>query len=193
MPLSEAVRFVHVTPLGALHWLAQSEKSPERAVIECLLSMDAQRPLNMRAMSAGMAWPMAKLARVLFSLNRAMGIQVNIGNPQRDETAGDELAGLDADLRSLAGPGQHAVLAGGDGLCVAACGCSRDEADAIAGGLASVGATGGAAHGLTWRFAREQIVFCSSAGLDRSHPSWVRMARRLLRACGPLGHCSGAA
>lgn len=186
-PLSEAGRFVHVTPFGARHWLAQCEKSPERAVIEYLLSIDAQRPIDMKAMSVDMAWPKEKLAKILFTLNRTLGIQIDIRHPPHDASAGDELAGLNADLQMLAGVGQHALLASSDGLCIAASGWSSDEADVIAGGVASAGATG-AVYLLTWCFAREQLMFCSSRRLENSHPSWSRMARRLLRACGPLGY-----
>lgn len=193
MQSSEPVRFIDVTPFGALNWLGQPERSPERDVIERLLSMDCPRPVNLRAMSAGMSWPMADLARVLFALNRSQGVQVGIDNPLRDVSGGDELAGLEDDLQTLAGVGQRALLASSDGLCIAASGCSGEEADLMAGGLSPGGEVGNAAQVLTLFFARERVVFCADTSVDLSHPSWVPMVRRLLRACGPLSHCSGSA
>ncbi len=122
MQSPEAIRFIDVTPFGALHWLGQPRRSPERDVIERLLSMDGLLPVNLRAMSASMSWSITDLAKVLFALNRAQEIQVGISGPWRDESPGDGLAGLGDDLQTLAGTGQGALLASSNGLCLAATG-----------------------------------------------------------------------
>lgn len=192
MQSPEAVRFIDVTPFGALNRLGQAGRSPERDVIERLLSMDSLQPVSLRAMSASMACSIADLAKVMFALNRAREIQVGASGSSPVEPAGDELAGLDDDLRTLAGTGQCALLASSDGLCIAATGWTAEEADRMAGRLFPGGEPEGAAHILTLCFAREHVVFCASTSVDCGHPSWVRMARRLLRACGPLGHSPGA-
>ena len=173
----ETLRFIKVTATGVLHWLAQPDAGPERAVIECLLSMDGKTPVNLRAMSASLSWPMAQLARVLFALNRSQGIQVDMDAPLRDESGGD----------ALAGTGQRALLASSDGLCLAAIGWSDEEAEQMAGRLAPVSEQENTAPVLTWFFARERVVLCVDAGVDQRDPAWVGVARRLLRACGPLG------
>lgn len=189
----ETLRFIKVTATGVLHWLAQPDAGQERAAIECLLSMDGRHPVNLRVMSASLSWPMAQLARVLFSLNRSQGIQVGMEAPLRDESGGDALACLDDDLQTLAGTGQRALLASSDGLCLAAVGWSDEEAEQMAGRLASENRQDNAAQVLTWFFARERVVLCTDAGVDQRDPAWVGVARRLLRACGPLGHEPGLA
>lgn len=189
MQSPEPVRFIDVTPFGALTWLGQPGRSPERDVIERLLSMDCLRPVNLRAICVGMSWSMAELAKVLFVLNRSQGVQVDTGRPLRDEYGDDALAGLDDDLQTLAEAGQRTLLATSDGLCIAASGWSVEEADGVASGLAVGGEAGNAAQVVPLFFARERVVFCADTRVDLSHPSWVRMARRLLRACGPLGYC----
>lgn len=187
MQAPETLRFIKVTASGVLHWLAQPGAGPERAVIECLLSMDDQRPVDLRAMSASLCWPVAQLARVLFTLNRSQGIQVDMDAPLRDECAGDALAGLDDDLQKLADPGQRALLASNDGLCLAAIGWSDEEAEQMAGRLAPECGHDNAARLLTWFFARERVLLYADAGVDQRDSAWVGVARRLLRACGPLG------
>ncbi|MDP2451150.1 MAG: hypothetical protein Q8M93_19845 [Polaromonas sp.] len=182
----ETLRFIKVTATGVLHWLAQPDAGPERAVIECLLSMDSQRPVNLRVMSASLSWPVAQLARVLFALNRSQGIQVDLDAPLRDESGGDALAGLDDDLQTLAGTGQCALLASNDGLCLGAVGWSDEEAEQMAGRLALESGQANTAPVLTWFFARERVVLCADPGVDQRDPAWVGVARRLLRACGPL-------
>ncbi len=187
MQPSETLRFIKVTATGVLHWLAQPDAGPERAVIECLLSMDGRRPVNLRAMSASLSWSMAQLARVLFALNRSRAIQVDMDAPLRDESGGDALAGLDNDLQTLAGTGQRALLASSDGLCLAAIGWSDEEAEQMAGRLAPESEQENTAPVLTWFFARERVVLWADAGVDQCDPTWVGVARRLVRACGPLG------
>lgn len=183
----ETLRFIKVTATGVLHWLAQPDAGPERAVIECLLSMNGRHPVNLHAMSASLSWPVAQLARVLFSLNRSQGIQVGTDVPLRDESGGDALAGLDDDLQTLAGSGLRALLASNDGLCLAAVGWSDEEAEQMAGRLASGSGQANSASVLTWFFARERVLLCTDAGVGQRDPAWVGVARRLLRACGPLG------
>lgn len=156
-------------------------------MIECLLSMDDRRPVNLRAMSVSLSWPVAQLARVLFTLNRSQGIQVDMNAPLRDESAGDALAGLDDDLQTLAGPGQRALLASNDGLCLAAVGWSDEEADQMAGRLAPARGKDNGAQVLTWFFARERVLLYAEAGVEQRDPAWISLGRRLLRACGPLG------
>lgn len=191
----ETLCFIKVTATGVQHWLAQPGAGQERAVIECLLSMDGQRPVNLRVMSASLSWPVAQLARVLFALNRSQGIQVDMDAPLRDESGGDALAGLDGDLQTLAGrPGQRALLASNDGLCMAAVGWSdEEEADQMAGRLAPGSGPGNAAQVQTWFFARERVLLYAEAGVDQRDPVWISLGRRLLRACGPLGLDPGIA
>ncbi len=62
----------------------------------------------------------------------------------------------------------------------------------MASQLVSGGEPENATHVLTLCFARERVVFCASADIDHGHPSWVHIARRLLRACGSLGPCPGS-
>ncbi|MDP3827152.1 MAG: hypothetical protein Q8Q74_11425 [Polaromonas sp.] len=96
------------------------------------------------------------------------------------------LAGLDDDLQTLAGTGQCALLASNDGLCLGAVGWSDEEAEQMAGRLALESGQANTAPVLTWFFARERVVLCADPGVDQRDPAWVGVARRLLRACGPL-------
>ena len=187
MQASEPACFIGVTPTGALTWLGQADRSPERDVIERLLSLDGRCPVNLRAMCASMSWSLAELGRVLFVLNRSRGVQIDAVRSPDADPGGNELARLDDNLRALVGTGQCALLAGSDGLCLAACGWSVEEADVTAGGLAASSAARVAAQGVTLFFARERVVFFSDAGVDLAHPSWIPVVRRLMRACGPLG------
>lgn len=187
----EPLRFVAVTPVGVRHWLAQPARSPERDVVECLLWLGDQRPADLRAMSVSLSCSLSELARVLFVLNRSQAIEVTTAPPVSPASGPEGLAGLDADLQALAGPGQCAVLATDEGLCLGASGWGQVQADRLAAELVIETLAGPSLKRGTppasWWFAHRGLLLCFSAGVDSSHPAWVRLARRLLLACGALG------
>ena len=136
---------------------------------------------DLRALAQAGGRPHAELARALFHLNRGQCLWVEDTVRPRDGDGATALAGLSADLESVVGGRRGAaVIADRDGLCLAACGWQGREAD----DAAAEAVTHGAAD--RWWFSSGQVTLAATVALDRASPGWVRIARRLLHAFGPL-------
>lgn len=180
---------VRVAPEGVRTWLAHNRRSAERDLIEHLLARPSAAALDLHALARDVGRPLAELARALFSLHRRECIWVGdeAGRAEADGSLG--LAGLSADLQALVHGSDKAVIADGDGLCLAAYGWQGREADRAAtiAAIRSFPVDAGA----RWLFSAGEVTLASTSPIDPASSAWVRIARRLLRACGPLG--SGAA
>jgi hypothetical protein len=170
---------VDVSPQGVRRWLAEPARSAERDVIEHLLSR-TPAPVDVRALSARCGRPVPEVVRGLFRLNRSDGLVV--GADARGSPADTALSGLAGDLCLLV-PDGAAVLADGDGLCIAACGWDRPAAERISARAPALGAQAASAR---WWFAVGEVILLASRPPDQRSPVWVRIARRLLHACGTL-------
>lgn len=175
---------VRVSPVGVQAWLAQDRRSVERDLVECLLASPGGTPPDLRALAQETVRPAAELARALFHLNRGQCLW--IGNEpnhlQADCAAG--LAGLSADLRLLVGDSAAAVISDADGLCLAASGWQASDADRVASRAAASAVA--PETGARWWFSLGEITIAATVALDPRSAAWVRIARRLLHAGGPL-------
>lgn len=172
-------RLVAVTAAGVLAWMTQDQRSPERDVLEHLVSGADTPAVDLQALALRQGWGMAELGRVLFALNRARAIRV-VQNPSdvRTEAAAPSLTGMQHDLQEMAGPGHCALLLDQEGLCIAAIGCPAARADELA--AQHVAGRQTLAVQATLRFAHARVSVLSSVSLPQEHPAWVRLVRRLL-------------
>lgn len=188
--VAEPTRFVAVTAAGVLAWITQPQRSPERDVVEYLLDRDADQGIDLRALGQRLGVPMSELARVLFALNRAGGLLVSLTAPASATPDARALAGLQEDLQALAGSGQHALLTSRDGLCISATGWSVTQASRLA--ACRELAPDAPVVQAKLCFAREAVTVLSTADVDRAHPAWVGLVRRLLPTCGAMVSCGEA-
>jgi len=188
--VAEPARFVAVTPTGVLAWMTQPQRSPERDVVEHLLALDADQGLDLRALGQRLDLPVAALAKALFALNRTGGLLVSLDAPVSMDPGARSLKGLGGELQALAGSGQRALLASRDGLCISAAGWPVTQAARLAAHRpAATDAPVVASMPVfqaTLCFAREAVTVLATADLDRGHPAWVGLARRLLPMCGAM-------
>lgn len=191
--LAEPARFVAVTAAGVLAWMTQPQRSPERDVVEHLLAPDADHGLDVRALGQRLGLPVAVLAQALFALNRSGGLRVSLDAPASMAPGARSLTGLGKELQALAGSGQSALLASRDGLCISAAGWPVAQAARLAARhpLETQGAAVSALPMFQARlcFAHEAVTVLATANLDRAHPAWVGLARRLLPMCGAMASC----
>lgn len=176
---------VRVAPGGVRTWLAQDRRSAERDLVEHLLARPGATAPDLRALAQDTGRPVAELGRALFALNRRECIWVGNEPSRADADGTSGLAGLSAELQALVHGRDKAVIADGDGLCLAAYGWQgRDEADRAA----TIAATGSFPTGVgaRWWFAAGAVTLAATAAIDPASAAWVRIARRLLHACGPL-------
>lgn len=166
--------------MGVHGWLVQPSRSAERDLIEHLLAPMAGCAPDLRALAQAGGRPHAELARALFHLNRGQCLWVEDTPRPGDGDGPAGLACLSADLESVVGGRGAAVIADRDGLCLAACGWQGREAD----DAAAKAVTQRSAE--RWWFSSGPVTLFATAALDRASPGWVRLARRLLHACGPL-------
>jgi len=139
---------------------------------------------DLRGLAQAGGRPHAELARALFHLNRRQCLWVEDTARPGDGDGPAGLAGLSDDLESVVGGRGAAVIADRDGLCLAACGWQGRAADDAAAEAAASSMTQGTAG--RWWFSSGQVTLAATVALDRGSPGWVRIARRLLHACGPL-------
>lgn len=175
---------VRVAPTGVHAWLAQPSRSAERDLIEHLLGPIAGCAPDLRALAHAGGRPHAELARALFHLNRAQCLWVEDTPRRCDGDGAAGLAGLSADLETVVGGRGAAVIADRHGLCLAACGWQGRDADDAAAEAATWSVADGTAD--RWWFSSGQVTLAATVALDRASPGWIRIARRLLHACGPL-------
>jgi len=138
----------------------------------------------MRALAQDTGRTVADLARALFYLNRRECIWVG-DEPGRAGVDGAlGLAELSADLQALVLGRDQVVIADRDGLCLAAYGWQGCEADRAA----TIAATRSfpVEAGARWWFAAGEVTLAATAAIDPASAAWVRIARSLLHACGPL-------
>jgi hypothetical protein len=183
-------RFVAVTATGVLNWITQARRSPERDLVEHLIAHTVDHGVDLRVLARHQGLSMSELGRILFALNRSREILVSLDPPVSTDLGERCLAGLQKDLQDLVGSGQPALLVDHDGLCIAAIGCSVSRASQ----LAAAGLTGRDAPAVqaTLCFANEVVTVLSSTNIDRAHPAWISLARRLLPACGAMSFRRGA-
>lgn len=188
--VAEPARFVAVTAAGVLDWMTQPQRSPERDVVEHLLALDAGQGLDVRALGQRLGLPVPATAKALFALNRTGGLRVSLDAPASWDPGARSLKGLAGELQALAGSGQRALLASRDGLCISAAGWPVAQAARLAARRpATTDAPVAPATPLfqaTLCFAREAVTVLATADLDRGHPAWVGLARRLLPMCGAM-------
>jgi hypothetical protein len=175
---------VRVSPAGVQAWLARDRSSVERDLVECLLASPVGTVPDMRARAHETVRPAADLARALFHLNRGQCLWIGDEPNQKQADGAAGLAGLSADLQLLAGDSAAAVISDSDGLCLAASGWrGRDAERAASRAAASPVAPG---TGARWWFSLGEITIAATIALDPRSAAWVRIARRLLHAGGPL-------
>lgn len=179
---------VRIAAAGVTTWLGKNRRSVERDLVEMLLGAPAGEAPHLRILSQRAGCPAAELGRALFQLNRSKCLCVGDDPGCRDADGPAGFAGLDEDLAALlAGPGR-AVIADRDGLCLAAWGWPRNEAEHAAALAATRSYP--AETGARWWFRSGEVTLAANSAIDAQSPAWVRIARRLLHACGPL--CAGA-
>lgn len=128
--------------------------------------------------------PATELARALFQLQRGQSLWIGSEPGHLDADGAESLAGLAGDLQMLVGGRAAAVISDRDGLCLAATGWRGREADQAA----SLAATGPVASDTVarWWFSLGEFTIAATGSLDPRSAAWVRIARRLLHAGGPL-------
>lgn len=175
---------VRVAPGGVRTWLAQDRRSAERDLLEHLLARPGATAPDLRALAQDTGRPVAELARALFSLNRRECIWVGNEPSRADADGASGLAELSAELQALVHGRDKVVIADCDGLCLAAYGWQGREADRAA----TIAATRSFPTdvGARWWFAAGEVTLAATAAIDPASAAWVRIARRLLHACGPL-------
>lgn len=180
--MSGSSRFVDVAAPAIFHWLSQSARSPERDLLESLLAVDPTRPLDLERIAGNLQVPVSAIARTLFALNREHFLAIDTSAPPAAEY--HRLAtNLRSTLDKLGAAGMRIVLTADDGLLLAHTGCDFVTAERVAAGL---GASDGFVAIADLRFWRVPIRIYAVEPVDRSHTSWVTLARMLQKTLGAL-------
>jgi hypothetical protein len=168
--MTGANRFIDVTPAAIWRWIGQPERSFERDLVEHLLWRNPTRPINFHNLANAMERPIEEIARGIFALNRQNALVVDIVPPASLLPLGLQ-RGLQCDIEQLESDNVRMMLAGQDGLCLAA--SEVTEVDTLA-------------PSITLFFCLDKITIFADGPLDRGNTTWVSLARRLLHACGAL-------
>lgn len=180
--MSSSSCFVDVAAPAVFHWLSQPVRSPERDLLESLLAVDPTKPMDLERIAGNLQVPVSAISRTLFALNRQHFLAIETCAPPAAEY--HRLAtNLRSTLDKLGAAGMRIVVAADDGLLLGHTGSDFATAERVAAGL---GERDGYVAIANLSFWRVSIRIYAVEPVDRSHTSWVTLARMLQKTLGAL-------